>query len=70
MTDDREPKGGEGADEATGSDVPAEERYGEAVPVVLTTHETEEARMRRALARVAALGTVLEPPRTIRIEDL
>ncbi|BBK37407.1 homoserine dehydrogenase [Allostella sp. ATCC 35155] len=43
---------------------------GEAVPVVLTTHETEEARMRRALARVAALGTVLEPPRTIRIEDL
>ncbi len=43
---------------------------GEAVPVVLTTHETEEARMRRALERVAALGTVLEPPRTIRIEDL
>ncbi|BBK42739.1 homoserine dehydrogenase [Allostella vacuolata] len=43
---------------------------GEAVAVVLTTHETEEARMRRALARVGALGTVLEPPRTIRIEDL
>ncbi|MGE0723382.1 MAG: homoserine dehydrogenase [Alphaproteobacteria bacterium] len=43
---------------------------GEAVPVVLTTHETEEARMRRALARIAAIGTVLEPPRVIRIEDL
>ena len=43
---------------------------GEAVPVVLTTHETQEARMRRALARIAAIGTVLEPPRVIRIEDL
>ena len=29
---------------------------GEAVPVVLTTHETEEAAMRRALARIARLG--------------
>ncbi|MGE0715361.1 MAG: homoserine dehydrogenase [Alphaproteobacteria bacterium] len=43
---------------------------GEAVPVVLTTHETEEAGMRRALARITALGTVIEPPRSIRIEDL
>ncbi|MCC7275421.1 MAG: homoserine dehydrogenase [Alphaproteobacteria bacterium] len=43
---------------------------GEAVPVVLTTHETEEAGMRRALDRIAALGTVMEPPRMIRIEDL
>ncbi|HTV87944.1 MAG TPA: homoserine dehydrogenase [Stellaceae bacterium] len=42
---------------------------GEAVPVVLTTHETEEAAMRRALARIAALAAVLEPPRLIRIED-
>ncbi|HEX3499257.1 MAG TPA: homoserine dehydrogenase [Stellaceae bacterium] len=42
----------------------------EAVPVVLTTHVTEEAAMRRALARIADLDTVLEPPRMIRIEDL
>ncbi len=43
---------------------------GEAVPVVLTTHETEEAAMRRALERIGALATVLEPPRMIRIEAL
>ncbi len=42
----------------------------EAVPVVLTTHETEEAAMRRCLKRIAALGTVVEPPRMIRIEAL
>jgi homoserine dehydrogenase len=43
---------------------------GEAVPVVLTTHITEEAAMRRALDRIAHLDTVLEPPRMIRVEDL
>ena len=43
---------------------------GEAVPVVLTTHETEEAAMRRALSRINGLSTVLEPPRMIRIESL
>jgi homoserine dehydrogenase len=42
---------------------------GEAVPVVLTTHLTIEAAMRRALQRIEALDTVLEPPRMIRIED-
>ncbi|MBI1774244.1 MAG: homoserine dehydrogenase [Proteobacteria bacterium] len=42
----------------------------EPVPVVLTTHETEEAAMRRCLKRIAALGTVVEPPRMIRIEAL
>jgi homoserine dehydrogenase len=42
---------------------------GEAVPVVLTTHVTVEAAMRRALGKIAALDTVLEPPRMIRIED-
>ncbi|MBV9202411.1 MAG: homoserine dehydrogenase [Alphaproteobacteria bacterium] len=42
---------------------------GEAVPVVMTTHVTVEAAMRRALARIEALDTVLEPPRMIRIED-
>jgi homoserine dehydrogenase len=42
---------------------------GEAVPVVMTTHLTVEAAMRRALHRIEALDTVLEPPRMIRIED-
>ena len=42
---------------------------GEAVPVVLTTHLTVEAAMRRALSAIEALDTVLEPPRMIRIED-
>jgi homoserine dehydrogenase len=42
----------------------------EAVPVVLTTHETEEASMRRALDRIASLNTVVEPPHMIRIETL
>lgn len=38
------------------------------VPVVLTTHETEEAAMQRALARIARLGAVAEAPCVIRIE--
>jgi homoserine dehydrogenase len=42
----------------------------EAVPVVLTTHDTDEAAMRRALDRIAALRTVVEPPHMIRIETL
>ncbi|MBV8776626.1 MAG: homoserine dehydrogenase [Alphaproteobacteria bacterium] len=42
---------------------------GEAVPVVLTTHLTVEAAMRRALKRIEGLDSVLEPPRMIRIED-
>jgi homoserine dehydrogenase len=42
----------------------------EPVPIVLTTHETREAQMTGALARIAALPTVLEPPRMIRIETL
>jgi homoserine dehydrogenase len=42
---------------------------GEAVPVVMTTHVTVEAAMRRALGRIEALDSVLEPPRMIRIED-
>lgn len=41
---------------------------GEAVPVVMVTHETGEASMRAALERIAALGAVLEPPALIRIE--
>ena len=43
---------------------------GEAVPIVLTTHETTEADMIDVLARIAALDAVLEPPRMIRIETL
>jgi homoserine dehydrogenase len=41
---------------------------GNAVPVVLTTHPAQEAALRRALTRIGQLGTVLEPPRMIRIE--
>jgi len=43
---------------------------GEAVPVVLTTHDCEEAAMRAALSRIGALGAVLEKPALIRIEPL
>ena len=42
---------------------------GEAVPVVMTTHVTVEAAMRRALKKIEALDSVLEPPHMIRIED-
>jgi homoserine dehydrogenase len=41
----------------------------EAVPVVLTTHVTVEAAMRKALAAIGKLKAVLESPRMIRIED-
>ena len=41
---------------------------GELVPVVLTTHESREAAVVRALAAIDRLDTVLEPPRMIRIE--
>ncbi len=43
---------------------------GEAVPVVMTTHECDEARMQQALARIATLPAVLEKPAMIRIETL
>lgn len=41
---------------------------GGGVPLVLTTHQTKEAAMRVALDRIAALGSVVEPPQMIRIE--
>ncbi|MEO5336496.1 MAG: homoserine dehydrogenase [Magnetospirillum sp. WYHS-4] len=41
---------------------------GEAVPVVVTLHETEEARVRAVLGELEALDTVVETPRMIRIE--
>ncbi len=41
---------------------------GRAVPVVLTTHPSQEAALMRAVTRIASLGSVVEPPRLIRIE--
>jgi homoserine dehydrogenase len=41
---------------------------GEAVPVVLVTHETNEAAMGAALDRISMMDAVLEPPALIRIE--
>ncbi len=41
---------------------------GEPVPVVLETHECEEAAMARALRKIAGFDTMLKPPRMIRIE--
>ncbi|MBV8912302.1 MAG: homoserine dehydrogenase [Acetobacteraceae bacterium] len=41
---------------------------GEAVPVVLVTHETNEGAMRAALEQIARSDAVLEPPALIRIE--
>jgi homoserine dehydrogenase len=41
---------------------------GELVPVVLTTHEANEASVVHALAAIDRLETILEPPRMIRIE--
>ena len=38
--------------------------------VVLTTHETPEAAMSNALARIGGLGTMKDQPYRIRIEDL
>ena len=40
-----------------------------AVPVVLTTHTTEESDIRRALQRIGALDSVRETPCMIRIAD-
>ena len=42
----------------------------EAVPVVLTMHNTEERSMNAALAKIDQLDTVLEQPHLIRIEHL
>ena len=40
----------------------------EAVPVVLTTHETPESAMRRALKTISEFDSVREAPHVIRIE--
>ena len=39
------------------------------VEIVLTTHETQEAAMMRALEKVQKLEQIVEPPRFIRIEN-
>jgi homoserine dehydrogenase len=41
---------------------------GDPVPVVMTTHETEEDAMVRSIERIAALPACAEPPQMIRIE--
>ncbi len=41
---------------------------GESVPVVLETHECEEAAMARALKKIGRLESMLRPPRMLRIE--
>ncbi|HMA13373.1 MAG TPA: homoserine dehydrogenase, partial [Kiloniellaceae bacterium] len=46
------------------------EGEGQAVPVVIMTHETKEAQIQKALARIAELEAVVELPRLIRIVDL
>ncbi|MGG5890307.1 homoserine dehydrogenase [Falsiroseomonas sp. HC035] len=43
---------------------------GEAVPVVVTTHDCEEQQMRAAIARIQSLEAVVEKPALIRIEAL
>jgi homoserine dehydrogenase len=43
---------------------------GETVPMVMTVHDTVEAAMSKAVARIEALDAVVEKPRIIRIEHL
>ncbi|GEO81263.1 homoserine dehydrogenase [Pararhodospirillum oryzae] len=43
---------------------------GECVPVVMIVHDTEEEVLKRAIARIATLSTMVEPPRVIRIARL
>ncbi len=43
---------------------------GEAVPIVMVTHEAKDAVMANAVARIAAMDAVTEPPCLIRIEAL
>ncbi len=43
---------------------------GKPVQVVLTTHETLERSMKRALQSISKLDSVVEPPHMIRIEPL
>jgi len=42
----------------------------EVVPVVLTTHETQESAIRRSVKKIEGLASVVEKPRIIRIESI
>jgi len=42
----------------------------ELVPVVLITHETEEAAIRRSVTKINKLRSVTEEPRILRIEAI
>jgi homoserine dehydrogenase len=42
----------------------------EIVPVVLTTHETQDAAIRRSVAKITNLESVTEEPRVLRIEAI
>ena len=39
------------------------------VPVVITAHEADAASMRRAIEKISRLGTVVEKPCVMRMED-
>jgi homoserine dehydrogenase len=41
---------------------------GEAVPIVLVTHDTSESQLRAAIETIERLESVLERPSVIRIE--
>ena len=43
---------------------------GETVPLILTTHEAEEAAMSRVLEKLKSVAAVVEDPALIRIERL
>jgi homoserine dehydrogenase len=43
---------------------------GEPVPVVLITHESEEAALAKAMTLIGDLDSVVEEPKIIRIESL
>lgn len=45
------------------------QRHGEAVPVVIVTHEAREMEVRKALEQIEALGITAEKTRLLRIED-
>jgi len=43
---------------------------GEAVQLVVTTHETQESALKRAVKKIAALDSVVDAPHVIRIEQI
>ncbi|HEX2752135.1 MAG TPA: ACT domain-containing protein [Alphaproteobacteria bacterium] len=42
---------------------------GQAVQLIMTTHETREADMKAAIDKIAALASVMETPHMMRIEE-